>query len=397
MFGFLEISFYLCREKTLNNMAKKPNGYWQNVDNCIESVVSFLSDESIEEKDKTRHGFHVKYSHAEKTLREAGLLDYYFPRQRVTYGTWLDYGNCYNAALKCKTITEFHTVYCRAYDVSNEKGWLADFDWFENRSCFYVDGVDEVYAYMWVNLKIIYVGRTVDEAGRCYQHLHQENDTVFKAIKKYGKPVFVVLRKGVAIKEGLELEDFYRKQYVELGWTVINKAKTGITSGSVGSIGYHRITKKMVFERANECTTITEFIEKFPNLYQKASRKKWLNELCLTYNRACRSYWDIYENCKTEAAKYKGRAAFQKASGSAYNASKKNRDENGIRWIDIFFPVKRKKPDTKWNSFDNCKAEASKYENRTDFHHKSGSAYKASKRNKIDEDTLWIDVFFSKE
>lgn len=48
-------------------------------------------------------------------------------------------------------------------------------------------------------------------------------------------------------------------------------------------------------------------------------------------------YWN-YNTCKEEALKYKKRWEFGKNCKRAYNHSLKNVNEEGIKWIDVFFP-----------------------------------------------------------
>lgn len=313
---------------------KKPNGWWKNnIDHCIEVA------QKVKDRKELKHHYHSAYI----ALKDAGIIDKLFPLQVKPNGYWLDHNNCYNAARECSSTSEFKIKYDRGYQVSRLNGWDKDYVWFEDKPCFYTDDVDSVYLYVWPKLKTIYVGRTVNPTDRNKQHRDNENDIVYKTIKKLGAPKYYIIKTNIDVKTGLFYEDYYKIIYKENGWNVLNKAKTGIRSGSVGALGMHRRTKQRCLEAAQQCSTVGEFIERYNTLYIKSLRKGWLKEYTwLQYNRMQAGYWDVYENCRQESAKYRNKKDFQIGCASAYNASKRHR-KGGRRWIDIFFPDSRQK------------------------------------------------------
>ena len=91
-----------------------------------------------------------------------------------------------------------------------------------------------------------------------------------------------------------------------------------------------------------------------------------------------------YEKCKEEALKYDNKTEFQNMSGSAYNSVRKN------GWFDDVcnhMKIKQAKAGY-WNNYELCKNESYKYKNRSSFEHGNFSAYKYSKENG------WLNEFY---
>lgn len=96
------------------------------------------------------------------------------------------------------------------------------------------------------------------------------------------------------------------------------------------------------------------------------------------------NYWN-YERCRSEAKKYTKRSHFKNGSPSAFGAARKN------GWLDdicshmTLSPLQKK---DLWSDFDQCKKEAAKYKNRSDFQSKNKIAYN------IAIEKGWLDLFY---
>ncbi len=247
---------------------KKPNGYW-TYERCKEEAVKY----------KTKTGLQKGNSSAYNAALENGWLnDFDFEEKEKPKGYWKNYEHCKEEALKYKTKSDFKRGCYRAYIVSLEQGWIDDFG-FEK-------GVDRgevywVYVYEDVENKAVYVGLTFRKE-RHREHKTDETDTVRLYFESINKPVPEprIKMDGLNAEDALHYEDWYKQKYAEAGWKVLNRAKTGVGSGSLGNA----ILK-----------------------------------------------WD-YEHCKEEAKKYKTKNQFKKGSQSAYQATRIN------GWLNEFFP-----------------------------------------------------------
>lgn len=96
-----------------------------------------------------------------------------------------------------------------------------------------------------------------------------------------------------------------------------------------------------------------------------------------------------YDFCKAEAKKYNERLRFFEGNASAYTKA----HQNG--WLDdickhmLPVSVTRSRGKVKW-TYETCKAEAKKYNTRNNFQLGNQRAYKVSCQNK------WMDDFFPK-
>lgn len=60
--------------------------------------------------------------------------------------------------------------------------------------------------------------------------------------------------------------------YIQSGWNVLNKARTGINNSSLGSSEY-KWTKRKCYEAAKSCSSKSELNKKYPTVYSKALKK----------------------------------------------------------------------------------------------------------------------------
>jgi len=101
-------------------------------------------------------------------------------------------------------------------------------------------------------------------------------------------------------------------------------------------------------------------------------------------NRKPHGFW-TFKGCVQVAKRYKTRTAFCENSNGAYCAAHKN------GWLcNICKHMKEiKKPSGFW-TYRKCVKEAKKYKSHSDFQKNSGGAYAAARRNG------WLDEFYPK-
>lgn len=412
------------KDKNMSDTEKKPRGYWDNYDNCYNAAKECTS--RMEFKKKYTAGYH-------KARKHKWLDDYTWFDEKPKFNYW-DYDACYKAALTCKTRSEFQKKYPGAHKPAWKNGWLDDYYWFERKANFVDDKVHNVYCYLFNEQHYVYVGRTNDITARDWNHKHK-----VCPVKKFADkhnvsvPEITVLESGLTLDESLIYEDLYVEQYKNDGWNLINKGKTGLTSGSIGGGKRPKWYKKSCYDAALKCKTRNEFMKKYRSAYVRAWKMGWLNDYYwLDYEKKPNGYWN-YETCKEESLKYNTIKDFNLQSCGAYLVSLENgwlddftwlqrkqkpngywtkercyeiakdcktraefirkcpaADSSASRngWIHLWFPTTQK-PKDYWN-YERCKNAAAECKTRTEFSKKYNRAYFNSNKNH------WLDEFFPK-
>ncbi|MDG1950224.1 MAG: DEAD/DEAH box helicase family protein [bacterium] len=138
-------------------------------------------------------------------------------------------------------------------------------------------------------------------------------------------------------------------------------------------------TKEECQKEASKYDTRGEFEKGNTTAYQMASREGWMNDICghmekprrvsKARTRTRTRAW-TKEECRKEAMKYDTRGKFDKGSGGAYGAARRN------GWLDDICGHMA----LKWTK-ERCQEEALDYDMRGKFQKGSGSAYQTAHRN----------------
>ena len=114
------------------------------------------------------------------------------------------------------------------------------------------------------------------------EHIYRiGNDTVAKYARENGfaVPPMEIIEDNLTIAEALIQEDYWKNYYKDRGYKILNTAKTGIGSGSIGAINHGKWPKEKVFEEAKQYKTKIDFEIGSSNAYYKAKRMGWLKEM----------------------------------------------------------------------------------------------------------------------
>lgn len=240
---------------------------------------------------------------------------------RNPVGFWTQ-AKCKEVALCCKNKKELREKYEGAYKFAIKNNILYDI-------CSHMDTYGDLYKRLIYGYKFednsIYIGLTCNSHRRKGEHITTNSSSVYQHIQKTGlEPIYIELTEYINVTEAIKLENTYVEFYKKLGFTILNKVKTG-------SIGGNKI--------------------------------KW-----------------NYENCKIESKKYNSRFLFQKGSGKAYEKSRKE------GWLNEFFPnSKEKKPNGYWTK-EKCLEAISKCKTRKEFvENYSGAFFSCRKNNWLKE------------
>lgn len=230
---------------------------------------------------------------------------------------------CMKAALKCKTMREFRADYPKEYRASYKHGWLEEFTWLEKN-------VPEknvcIYAYIFSELKTVYVGLTNNTKRRDKDHRRDfkysrkdKTSAVYKFCQKnnLNVPNMTILKSNLpADTDGRYWEDYYVKKFKTEGWTLLNIAPTG-ANASIGS-NATTLTKEECYRLSLDCTSRQEFFEKHRPAYGKSWREGWLDEFIHLIPKHTKWTNDLIWN---EVYKHNSCAEFHKLSRNAYNAA----------------------------------------------------------------------------
>lgn len=212
----------------------------------------------------------------------------------------------------------------------------------ENYNNFF-DKVHCVYVYKIDAFKTCYVGRTKELRRRHQSHCrgrkHKNGTITFDCIysfcyeKQIEIPEPIILCKNLTGEESLIKEDFWVNFFRNNGWNVLNKAKTGIKSGSLGHVKVWDYDSCKI--ESKKYRTRSEFKKGSYGAYDMCRKNGWLDEFIKKDGKHRNGFWKIKNNVIDEAKKYDQITDFIRCSGGAYNAAKKYGWEKDIR--NIFF------------------------------------------------------------
>ena len=303
------------------------------------------------------------------------------------YNKKWNYDTCYAKAKKYKTRSSFNKGCSGAYDVARRNGWLSDYTWMPDLSSHDAK-VDSVYCYIFDSHNAVYVGRTLmyRQHIRDVEHCYLDNDSVYRfAYKNHcAIPKMQILEENLTVQQGREREDYWRKHYESLGFTVLNKAPTGPKSGSIGALATGKWTFEKAYKIAQAFQTVNEMCEEYEYLYRLSKAKGWLEKFNWFRGEEIKiekaTKWT--ENvCREESLKYTSRKDFRKYCKGAYDKAKE------MGWLDSYTWLARQKLQSEWD-YESCKKEASKYPNRNEFGKHSYGAYTQARKQG------WLDEFY---
>jgi hypothetical protein len=199
------------------------------------------------------------------------------------------YEEVMNIAKSCRYASEFERKHGGAYNRAKAMGWYEDITWFELPEQFNgsLDAKNHtVYAYEDTDAHAVYVGLTNDIKRRhrehSHPHKHRKNSPVYDYFASKGMevPSPKILAERLRPLESREIEDNWVKHYKDNNWNILNVAKTGRVSGSIGS--YTRIwTIEALKAEASKYRTRKEFSTGSPSAYSTAYNRGILADLNL--------------------------------------------------------------------------------------------------------------------
>jgi len=181
--------------------------------------------------------------------------------------------NCQEESLKYNTRTDFRINSYSAYKKSLDNNWLDDI-------CSHMKVVGNLYKrciYVFeFSDKNAYIGLTYDYNDRIGKHIIDEKSSVYKHLNSMSGLTYETkkLTDYVDVEKAKKLEGKYVKMYEKDGWFILNRIKTGGVGGKIN------LTKEKCHEDALNYNTRTDFRINKQSSYNRARKKKWLDEIC---------------------------------------------------------------------------------------------------------------------
>lgn len=239
----------------------------------------------------------------------------------------------------------------------------------------------EVYAFIDEVKKVAYVGLSIDTKVRKRSHRNDKKSAVKKFFGKKS-PEPIVLKSQLTIDESTYWEDYYKKEYLNKGYSLLNVARTGLGTGSIGGVSKWS-SKEDVFEESHKYHSRTEFKKKSGGAYNHALYNGWLDEMTWLKTPPKSIKW-TREKVFEESHKYQYKGEFCNGSPHAYRVAKQN------GWIDEMTWIKEKqKPSNYWTRA-RVFEESHQYTNKKEFKEKANGAFQAAMRHGWLKQMKWL-------
>lgn len=350
----------------------KSRGYW-TYERCEEEVSKYYTLSELRNNNNSLYATIIK-SNWSDLLIELKRNSNHKPRNFWTYE------KCKIEALKFKYKKDLKKEYPVVYRKININKW---YELVEHMIPLGDMVKRMIYVYEFSDDNV-YVGLTCDIERRNKDHLNLDvKSSVYKHIIKTGlEPKLIHKTDYINVDDAIILEGIILQEYLDGGWLVLNKVKTG----GIGR-GVFKWYKSNVQLEASKYRTISEFQKNSSGAYEVMRKNNWSGEMCshMEMIKCIDGYWDNKRLCEEESKKYKNVSKFKQNKYSAYKYSKVN------GWLDEFFPNRTiKTPNVYWNDKEKCREESKKYKNNFEFSQNSSTAYKYSLKN------AWLDEFYPK-
>ena len=297
--------------------------YW-TYEECYEEAKKY---------DTKNHFRKGNYNAAQKASKMGWMKDYtWFKNGYKKQSKWT-HDLCIKEAKKYDSRGHFKAGNPTCYRIARENGWLDEMTWFKDLSKYIFERNHCVYRYLFMDGSV-YIGRTCNRNKRNRDHrditknknlsavakhfLDQGVQAMIASIPKYSMPHIdynvsptsmsyylyknfntenienyfnsqkIILRDtdipkmeiiedNLTPEESLEREDYWVKWYKKNKYNVLNKAKTGRYTGSLGTLA-RKWNRDRCYEEAKKYKTKLEFQKKSPSCYDAARRNGWLKD-----------------------------------------------------------------------------------------------------------------------
>ena len=295
--------------------------------------------------------------------------------------------NVIKAAKTCRYKNEFIQKYRGAYAAVKRNKWeqYLDIPQYSHLSNLY-----SVYSYEFVDTHTVYVGLTNNIDARNGEHHGKgryKNRPQKSPVYDYAKrnsveiPPLIMHGDKLSSQEAQEMEDNVKQKYIDDGWTVLNKAKTGKGVGSLGNNGI-KWTYDACYKEAKKYNTTGQFSRYSYSAYESSCRHGWIRNFEWLKRGHSKSKWSDYETSYNEALKYKTKYDFYTNSPTCYSICVKNGWLKNFTW----FPKKTVRKPCKYNK-NICAKMCNECKNRKEMEKKYNGCIQWMRKHHKD----WLD------
>lgn len=305
--------------------------YWNDKENCLSETKKY---NTVYDLQRNCYGCYMG-------LKRNGWVYDAYPTNGRPMGYWNNLDNLIKEALKYKTKKEFRENNKSAYNASIHNGLIKELDKFfvkEDRRFNEKDKKNHViYAYEIKGHNTCYIGQTINLHNRDLSHRrgrkHSDGRITYGGLYKFCEehnveiPSPIIKEESLNARESLIQEDYWVNYYKENGWNVLNVAKTGEFSGSLGS------NKIWTYEKCKEfCNSYTyksDLKKANYQCYVTCLENNWFEEFGIIDKKDHNNgYWNIKEHCVEAANECGSKTEFIKRFQGAYKAAMKH------NWLD---------------------------------------------------------------
>lgn len=295
---------------------------------------------------------------------------------------------------KYKTRTEFSKKKSAAYKFARINGLLDEMSWLIKPKPTRSEINDYcVYGYIDEVNKVAYIGLTHCPRKRHNEHFSNCNgdSSVFKYFNSISQnvpnPIYIV--KDLYWDEALTAEDKYVNVYKEKGYLLLNKAKTGKKSGSLGG-NVVKWDKTNVFNESKKYSSKTELYKKNLTVYHIIYKNNWFKDMpWLNSNRKPHKFWSK-EKVVEIAKKYTTLISFMKENNGAYTAATRGGYLNELTWLE-----RTKYPKGYWTE-EKLIEESKKYNSKKEFRENNRDAYRQVSKE-LFKKMVWLKEKWTEE
>lgn len=288
------------------------------------------------------------------------------------------------AALKCEKLVEFNKKYSWCYKVCLKNGWLNDFTWLKRREpakpkttledIFKANNerIETVYAYFFKKEKKVYVGLTVDLHKRDLAHRCASNRSavyVYSSKNDIKIPDVTILEEKLSPRDAAIKEGYYCQKFEKEGWTLLNKAPTGISSSSLGVLRCSKFRYENCYKDAKQYEFVEDYKKGNPKSYRRSYENGYLEKFTWLKKKNNCDY--NYNYCFNIALKYDYRAEFRQKERKVYIISIIHNWIEDYTWMEKYY----------CHTLRYCKNRAKLFSSMYEFSIKSKLTYERALKN----------------